>query len=207
VQPLAERQRNALGDARHSQLAVFKNNRLFSLPVREAFALAYAARYAPLKPDVLGQSKMDIVNYVLDVSQTYLLQDLVKDFIANIQRKTDPPQAELATYLSFQTTPETTPASPIMETLWERASWIEGERLEHDLTGCQVYSRYPDSPDLSRKARIEGILRRQGYFVAMVDEDRVVLQIAWAKQADPSLFLFDPAVHAGASDVTPGRTC
>jgi hypothetical protein len=30
-----------------------------------------------------------------------------------------------------------------------------------------------------------------------------VLQIARAKQAEPSLFLFNPAVHAGASDVTP----
>jgi len=34
-----------------------------------------------------------------------------------------------------------------------------------------------------------------------------VLQIAWAKQAEPLLFLFNPAVHAGASDVTPSRTC
>jgi hypothetical protein len=34
-----------------------------------------------------------------------------------------------------------------------------------------------------------------------------VLQIAWAKQAEPSLFLFNPAIHAGASDVTPRRTC
>jgi hypothetical protein len=34
-----------------------------------------------------------------------------------------------------------------------------------------------------------------------------MLQIAWAKQAEPSLFLFNPAIHAGASDVTPHRTC
>src|SRR6516165_3382013 len=34
-----------------------------------------------------------------------------------------------------------------------------------------------------------------------------VLQIASAKQAEPLLFLFNPAVHAGASDVTPRRTC
>jgi hypothetical protein len=33
------------------------------------------------------------------------------------------------------------------------------------------------------------------------------LQIARAKQAEPSLFLFNPAVHAGASDVTSRRRC
>jgi hypothetical protein len=30
-----------------------------------------------------------------------------------------------------------------------------------------------------------------------------VLQIAWAKHAEPSLFFLNPAVHTGASDVTP----
>ena len=47
-------------------------------------------------------------------------------------------------------------------------------------------------------------LKQWGILLSGINTD--VLQIAWAKQAEPLLFLFNPAVHAGASDVTPRRT-
>jgi hypothetical protein len=95
---------------------------------------------------------------------------LVREFVSKVQRTTEPPQLERPTYLSFQTT---TPASPTtLTTLWERAGWIDGERLERDLAGWLQYSWYADSPDLSQRAKIEGILRRRTRFVALVDEDR-----------------------------------
>ena len=133
----------------------------------QAFALAYAARYPQLQPDVSGQSTLSSQTYVLDPNQT--LMQLVGQFIDNIQRKTEPPQSEQATYLSFQTA---IPGTPGLMTLWERTKWIDGERLERDLTGCLGYSWYPDSPDLSRRARIDGVLRRPGHYVALVDDDR-----------------------------------
>ncbi len=136
--------------------------------LEQAFALAYAARYDQVKPDVKGQSTLGARAYVLDVSQRDTIRTLVREFIGNIQRSTEPPPEESASYLSFQPPP----GSATSSTIWERAEWIDGERLERDLAGCLEYSRYADSPDLSRRARIDGILRRQGHFVALVDEDR-----------------------------------
>lgn len=136
----------------------------------QAFALAYAAQYPPLSPDVMAKSTLSSPTYVLDASQTQKVNELVRQFITNIQRKTEPPQSEQRTYLSFQTANPTDPALTI--TLWERGEWIDGERLERDLTGCLEYSWHGDSPELSRRAKINGILRRQARFVALVDEDR-----------------------------------
>ncbi len=137
--------------------------------LEQAFALAYAAQYPQLNADVMGQSTLSSPTYVLDASQTHTVMQLVRQFVSNIQRKTEPPQSEQRTYLSFQTA---TPATTTLTTLWERGEWIDGERLERDLAACLEYSWYADSPDLSRRARIDGILRRQARFVALVDEDR-----------------------------------
>jgi hypothetical protein len=90
---------------------------------------------------------------------------LVRKFVENIQRRTEPPAAELDTYQSFQ---ESVGAA----TVWERGEWIDGEKLERDLSGWLEYAWYFDSPDLSQRTRIDGILRRRARFVALVDEDR-----------------------------------
>jgi hypothetical protein len=138
--------------------------------LEHAFAVAYAAQYPAFGPDAVGQSISPLATYVLDASNPYPVMQLVREFVSKVQRTTEPPQLERPTYLSFQTT---TPASPTtLTTLWERAGWIDGERLERDLAGWLQYSWYADSPDLSQRAKIEGILRRRTRFVALVDEDR-----------------------------------
>jgi hypothetical protein len=135
----------------------------------QAFALAYAAQYSPLKPDVMGQPILTSTAYVLDSSQPGAVAQIVRSFVDNIQRSTDPPQAEMDSYLSFSDRDRQPPGTT---TTWERAQWVDAEKLERDLSGCLEYSWYPDVPELSQKSRIEGILRRRGRFVALVDEDR-----------------------------------
>jgi len=51
------------------------------------------------------------------------------------------------------------------------------------------------------------LLRAQRERFCMQPALKTDVQMALAKQAEPSLFLFNPAIHAGASDVTPRRTC
>jgi hypothetical protein len=137
--------------------------------LEQAFALAYAARYPPLNPDATGQSTLTSMPYILDASQSAAISQLVRSYVTNIQRQTDPPPSELDSYLSFLTPSQPPPG---MKTLWERGQWIDAEKLERDLSGCLEYSWYSDVPDVSQKARIEGILRRRNRFVALVDEDR-----------------------------------
>jgi hypothetical protein len=138
--------------------------------LEHAFALAYAAQYGALLPDNEGQSRLGASAHILDPSQPNSVMALVRQFVSNIQRTTEPPQSEQKTYLSFQTATSATPT--VMTTLWERSEWIDGDRLERDLAGVLQYSWFVDSPDLSRRARIDGILRRPARFVALVDEDR-----------------------------------
>jgi len=137
--------------------------------LEHAFALAYSEQYPKFTNDLIGQSTMPAAPYVLDASNPNLVMNLVRAFVSKIQRKTEPPQSEQKTYQSFQTV---TPGIPTLTTLWERAEWIDGERLERLLAGCLEYSWYADSPDLSKRIRIDGILRRSARFVALVDEDR-----------------------------------
>lgn len=138
--------------------------------LEHAFALAYAARYSALSPDVAGQSTLPSSPYILEPSASGSVMQLVREFVSNIQRTTEPPQSEQNTYLSFQTA---SPGAPtVLTTLWERGEWIDGEKLEHVLGEHLQNSWFFDSPDLSRRARIDGILRRTSPFVALVDEDR-----------------------------------
>lgn len=60
---------------------------------------------------------------------------------------------------------------------WERARWIDGERLERDLAGYLDYEWCLDSPDQVRSITIEAIARRSSAFVALVDDDRRFLAL------------------------------
>src|SRR4029079_13512034 len=60
---------------------------------------------------------------------------------------------------------------------WERAHWIDGERLERDLSGLLEHSSYHDSPDTSRAMVAEAVARRDGEFVALVDQDERFLKL------------------------------
>jgi hypothetical protein len=135
--------------------------------LEQAFAVAYAAQYPVLNPDEEGKSRGDSPTYMLEASQVYAVINIVRKYVENIQRHTTPPPSEQGSYVSF---PSADPISPAA--LWERGEWIDGERLERDLTGCLEYSWYTDAPELGRNAKVAGILRRSGRVIAVVDDDR-----------------------------------
>ena len=55
---------------------------------------------------------------------------------------------------------------------WERAHWIDGERLERDLVGVLEYAWVDESLDSPRSLVSEAVIRRNASFVAIVDSDR-----------------------------------
>jgi hypothetical protein len=91
-----------------------------------------------------------------------MVADFVQQFIRLVQSSTDPPARENEAYVTVGTEPET----------WERAQWVDGERLERDLGGCLEFSWCQDSPDKSRKAIANAVMRRSSPLVALVDSDR-----------------------------------
>lgn len=87
---------------------------------------------------------------------------LVKRFVEELQRTTSPPIDECESYLEIGTQPP----------IWERAHWIDGERLERDLGGVLESASVEDSPDSQRSLLTEAVLRRNASFVALVESDR-----------------------------------
>ena len=86
----------------------------------------------------------------------------MQQFVANLQRTTDPPENERRLYLEIGTTPKA----------YERAHWIDGERLERDLVGVLDYAWVDESPDSPRSHVSEAVIRRNASLVALVDSDR-----------------------------------
>lgn len=86
----------------------------------------------------------------------------MQQFVENLQRITDPPEDEGRSYLEIGTAPMT----------WERAHWINGERLERDLVGVLEYAWVDESLDSPRRQVPEAVIRRNTSFVALVDSDR-----------------------------------
>jgi hypothetical protein len=86
----------------------------------------------------------------------------VRKFVENLQRTTDPPEAEYGSWspLEIGTAPKT----------WERAHWIDGERLDRDLIAVLEYAWVDES--LDRSVVSEAVIRRNASFVALVDTDR-----------------------------------
>jgi hypothetical protein len=87
---------------------------------------------------------------------------LVRSFVEALQRTTIPPTDEKNSYLQVSTAPP----------MWERAHWIDGERLERDLAGVLDYEWIEESPDTPRTLVSEGVIRRPAPFVALVDSDK-----------------------------------
>jgi len=90
------------------------------------------------------------------------VSNFVRQFVQNLQRTTDPPENERLSYLEIGTAPKT----------WERAHWLNGERLERDLTGVLEYAWVDESLDSPRNLVSEAVIRRNASFVALVDSDR-----------------------------------
>ena len=95
-------------------------------------------------------------------SESWQITNVVRKFIEELQRTTDPPPQELKSYLEIESTPKS----------WERASWIDGERLERALTGGLSFDWVTYSPDLPQKVVVDSVIRRNSPFVALVDSDR-----------------------------------
>jgi Putative peptidoglycan binding domain len=98
------------------------------------------------------------------------VQEFVRQFVMHLQLQspTAPPQNEEASYLLI-------PAAGTGQPMWERAHWIDGERLERDLADVLENDWYEDSPDTRRNLAEEAILKRKGTFVALVNRDRQFL--------------------------------
>jgi hypothetical protein len=86
---------------------------------------------------------------------------LVQNFLNKIQQNGTPPTNEIGTWESLNN-----------GQLWERAKWLDGDRLEQDLQGVLQDSWFLDSPDTPSAKRMEAILRREGPLVALVEEER-----------------------------------
>jgi hypothetical protein len=88
--------------------------------------------------------------------------NVVRQFIEQLQRTTEPPADERKSYLKLESTPTT----------WERTRWIDGERLEQDLVGVLERAWVEDSPDRASDVVLEAVVRRNASFVALVEDDR-----------------------------------
>ena len=97
---------------------------------------------------------------ILSGEDQWAVTSFVQQFVTTLQRNSAPPPDEVESHLEIQTG------------LWEHAHWIDAERLERDLSNCLQRSWYSDSPDASQHAVGEAVLRREGTFVALVDQDR-----------------------------------
>jgi hypothetical protein len=97
-------------------------------------------------------------------NEWWQLSGFVGKFVQNLQRTTDPPENERRSYLDLEldTGPKT----------WERAHWIDGERLERDLVGVIDYAWVDEALDSPRSFVFEAVIRRNASFVALVDSDR-----------------------------------
>jgi hypothetical protein len=131
--------------------------------LEEAFAKAIAAQYPDIKPPEMPQvSKFSNMTYPLQGSESWPITNVVRKFIEELQRTTDPPPQEQSSYLEIESTPKS----------WERAGWLNGERLERALTGGLSFDWVTYSPDLPQKEIVDSVIRRNSPFVALVDSDR-----------------------------------
>jgi hypothetical protein len=133
--------------------------------LEEAYLHAAAALFPTPSIVQVGVSKFSNLQPLFSGIDPGRLSTFVKNYIENLQRGTDPPELEKNSYLQIGSVP---PVPPV----WERARWIDGDRLERYMEGYLENSWCEDSPDKDQNLLIESILRRKGDFVALVDSDR-----------------------------------
>jgi hypothetical protein len=135
--------------------------------LEEAYLRAAASQYFPIPPEVAGHPRFSNLPPVSFDANEAMIRNLVNLFVGNIQRITVPPQDEMPSHLEISTSPQA----------WERAHWIDGDRLERDLAGSLKYTWCQESPDKPESDLVEAISRRDGEFVALVDEDRRFIRL------------------------------
>ena len=131
--------------------------------LEEAFARTLSNEY-PSVNQVESQGVSKFSNQISPFSpgEPWRVSNFVQKFVENLQRTTDPPEDEGRSYLEIGAVPKT----------WERAHWINGERLERDLSGVLEYAWVDESLDSPRRKVSEAVIRRNTSFVALVDSDR-----------------------------------
>jgi hypothetical protein len=134
--------------------------------LEEAYFRAAAGQYS-IRQDSEEPSVSKFSNQapLLGHTEQWRVINFVQSFLKTIQRTTLPPPEEAGSYRELPP-PHDDPQT------WERAHWIDGERLERDSAGFLEYAWCHDSPDKPRRVVAEDILRRSGEFVALVDDDR-----------------------------------
>lgn len=133
--------------------------------LEEAFVRALSTQYpSPPEPQAGAASVSTFTNCPppLTTAEPGRVSNVVMNFIQKLQRTTDPPESERSSFLAIGTSPQT----------WERALWIDAERLERDLAGALESSCVDESPDIPRRLVSEAIVRRKTSLVALVDRDR-----------------------------------
>lgn len=130
----------------------------------EAVARALSAEFPNVQQaeEIQGVSKFSNWTSPFATTESWRVSNFVRQFVQNLQRTTDPPENERQSYLEIGTAPKT----------WERAHWIDGERLERDLVGVLEYAWVDESLDSPRSLVSEAVIRRNASFVALVDSDR-----------------------------------
>jgi hypothetical protein len=135
--------------------------------LEEAHLRAAASQYGAVADEKPGISRFSNQLPVFFASDQWRITSFVNAFISNIQRTTPPPDDEKTAHLEIGTSPQT----------WERAHWIDGERLERDLAGALTYAWCEESLDQPESSTADSIIRRSGDFVAFVDKDRRFLRL------------------------------
>lgn len=130
--------------------------------LEEAWLKASAARYAEEPSEANGLGDTSNQQPLFSGAGHETVASFVQRFVQLVQRTTNPPVREEDTYLKVGTEPET----------WEKAQWVDGERLERDLAGCLEYAWCQNSPNKTRKAIANAVMRRSSPLVALVDSDR-----------------------------------
>lgn len=131
--------------------------------LEEAVARALSAEFPNVQqPEKEGVSTFSNWISPFAPAEPWRVSNFVRQFVQNLQRTTDPPEIERRSYLEIGSAPKT----------WERAHWIDGERLERDLVGILEYAWVDESPDSPRSLVSEAVIRRNASFVALVDSDR-----------------------------------
>ena len=114
--------------------------------LEEAYVQAAAGQYLPQLADAAETSRFTNKPPLFADTDPWRAIRFVEKFIANLQRSTPPPAQEAESHLELQAGAGS----------WERAHWINGERLEWDLAGHLGFSWYQDSPDAPRRRRCGG---------------------------------------------------
>jgi hypothetical protein len=133
--------------------------------LEEACARALSAAYPPRPPGAPGASTFSGQVSPLapaTPAEQWRVSNFVRRFVEDLQRNTDPPAHERDSYLEIGTAPK----------VWERAHWIDGERLERDLDDALARAWVDETLDSPGRSISEAIMRRNAPFVALVDADR-----------------------------------